>query len=463
VDGPRTLGKYEILDLLGVGGMGTVYRARDRVLQRIVAVKLLHRANGAGVGSEDHGSRFLNEARAVARLNHPNIVSLFEFSDEDPAGAFFAMEYVKGHTVADYLHQAKAPRLSFAIHLIHQLLDGLGYAHENGVIHRDIKPANLLVTNEHRLKIGDFGIAKVGSLQHTSTGLMVGTPAYMAPERYRGDEIDQRCDVYSAAVVFYELLTGHRPFSGELTEIAYRICHGTPRAASSIEPGVPSLLDPVLAKGLAKDPGARYQTAREFAAAVDAVSAALPLVPPASAAHGGITPTVVIPKHVPPSELLPTTEPVSQSTGPPAGWTSEQLADIEQHLTPIMGPMARIVIKRAAALTQDRELLCKDLAASLRSDEERQRFLRNLGGASRTDATTPRKAAAAIGVISPETQDRTTTVLARYIGPIAAVMVRTAARLAVDESDLYQRLTERIADEQERAKCLAELSGRSEC
>lgn len=477
MDGPQTLGKYDILDVLGVGGMGTVYRARDRVLERIVAVKLLHAAKDRRMSAEDHGIRFLNEARAVARLNHPNIVSLFEFSDEDPAGTFFAMEFVQGRTVADFLLEESAVRVRCAIPLILQLLDGLGYAHANGVIHRDIKPSNLLVTEDRRLKISDFGIAKIGSTRHTSTGLMIGTPAYMAPERFRGDAIDRRCDVYSAAVVFFELLTGSRPFNGELTEIVYQICHVTPSAGSSVERAVPAMLDPVLAKGLAKDPDARYQTAGEFAAAIAAVSDALGRsdardgrgLPTAEVE--GIAATVLMTRHMPRVGTVPAPEPQSTRTGPPRGCTPEQLADIERHLTPILGPMARIVVKRAAALTEDREQLCRSLVEYLHGDEERQRFLRDVSMEPRTATLAPQTAAAAatnpgarstIGVITPETQDRTTTVLMRYIGPIAAILVKKTAQSATGEVEFYQRLTERITDESERARCFAELTRANE-
>jgi eukaryotic-like serine/threonine-protein kinase len=475
VDAPQTLGKYDILELLGTGGMGTVYRARDRVLERIVAVKLLHRAQHPSQGSTDHGARFLNEARAVARLNHPNIVSLFEFSDEDPAGAFFAMEYVEGRSVADYMFEDTDVRLGYAVPLMGQLLDGLHYAHANGVIHRDIKPANLLVTEKHRLKISDFGIAKFRSASQTSTGLMVGTPAYMAPEQYRGDEIDQRCDVYSAAVVFYELLTGQRPFSGELAEMLYQICHRTPRPASSVEPAVPPQFDSVLAKGLDKDPQARYQTAGEFAAAITAVSEALAGTPllgtrgaipvgvesPAHSPVRGVatSPTALMSKRVRRDVLSSTPESASQRTGPPPGWTCEELTEIEGHLAPIFGPLARIVVKRAALLTQDRAHLCNSLAGSLRSDEERQWFLNQVQGTSRVDAPSVPKAVAAIGVITPETQGRTATVLTRYLGPIAPILVKKAAQFAADEPDFYRRVTERIADVWERANCMAELAG----
>jgi hypothetical protein len=472
VDGPRTLGKYEILDLLGAGGMGTVYRARDLVLERIVAVKLLHRDPEQVAGPADAGARFLNEARAVARLNHPAIVSVYDFSDADPAGVFFAMEYVDGCTIEDTLRRETGGRLAQAFDLMRQLLGGLGYAHARGVIHRDIKPSNLLVTRDGRLKITDFGIAKIGSLKHTLTGTLIGTPAYMAPERYIGGSIDQRCDVYSAGVLFFELLTGRKPFSGTLSELMYQICHVAPSAVSTVEPALPALLDPMLAKALAKDPDARFQTAEEFAAALAAASDALGL----TAGQGVQAPAVAVAStvRIPPPEdsRAAATEPYSnrarrvEEGSMPAGWSSEQLAEIEQQLTPILGPMARIVVKRAAARTRDRERLCEDLAGQLRSDEERKRFLDAAFTWARRDAAMPETTAPPApitnrpveGAIEPATLDRTAKILMRYIGPIAAVLVKKTAPAALNESDLYALLAQRITDERERARFIAELT-----
>lgn len=475
---PRTLGKYEILDLLGVGGMGTVYRARDMVLERIVAVKLLHQEHQALPGSGHGGTRFLNEARAVARLNHPTIVSVYDFSDTDPAGAFFAMEYVDGCTIEDYVGAWTDARLAHVLHLMRQLLDGLAYAHAQGVVHRDIKPSNLLVTQDSRLKITDFGIAKIGSLKQTMTGMMIGTPAYMAPERYISGDIDQRCDVYSAGVVLFELLTGRRPFNGALTQVMYQICHVVPSPVSSVEPSIPSVLDPVLAKALAKDPDARFQTAGEFAAALAVVREALELgtqpgatgsvATPASTGHAvpspgaGALDTLQMSNLIQPREASAVTpDPAEADAAAPLGWSSVQLAEIERQLTPIVGPMARIVVKRAAALTRDRGRLCEDLAGQLRTDEERRRFLHGMSLVARNeDAMIPAQSPPTPfpSAIAPATLDRATQVLMRYIGPIGAVLVKRTAPTALDESDLYARLAQRITDVQERARFLAELT-----
>ncbi len=454
--------------------MGTVYLARDRVLQRLVAVKVLHRtADAAARASQpraDHpGARFLNEARAVARLNHPNIVALFDFTDEDPAGAFFAMEYVPGRTVADHVQADTPTRLALALPLVLQLLEGLDYAHGNGVIHRDIKPSNLLVNDAQRLKISDFGIAKVDCAPtlRTMTGMMVGTPAYMAPERYRGDTFDARCDVYSAAVVLYELLTGRRPFNGMLTQIVQQVCHETPPAVSRVEPAVPATLDPVLLRGLAKDPAERFQTAREFADALTAATEGTALS--AGGAGAMRPPPAVAVRHEPIGPTLRVSSAGHESPRTPPGWTAAQLAQAEAQLTPIMGPLARIIVRRAASVTQEWESLGLHIAAQLQSPAERARFLGGMGITPPAEAAgpglggmpPPSAAPATSGRISAQTQERTVKVLRRYIGPIASVLVRKAASAAMDDADFYHRLAEPIADAGEQARCLAELAQRN--
>lgn len=458
---PRSLGKYEILDLLGAGGMGTVYRARDVVLDRIVAVKLVHRSLAPARGPEGW-TRFLNEARAVARLNHPNIVSVYDFSNEDPAGAFFAMEFIDGCTIDAYVRHGTDLGMARALDLTGQLLHGLGCAHANGVIHRDVKPSNLLVTRDGQLKITDFGIAKVDALDHTETGLMFGTPAYMAPERYTGGAVGPRCDLYSAGVVLFELLSGRKPFNGGLTEIIYQICHVAPATVSSLEPSVPMEFDALIAKALAKDPDSRFQTAVEFAAAIMDVGEALGLTlgsmfarPRRLVTSSGPTERVVTAPAATPDTFPP-------GAAAPSGWSAEQLAELEKLLIPILGPLARIVVKRAASRTRDRRQLCEALAEQLRTDDERRGFLEaallpaprvgpDNGNWARGDSAT--------GTIPPATLDRTTNILMRYLGPIATVLVKRTATSAVNESDLYARLAQRISDVAERDRFLAELTG----
>lgn len=471
----RTVGRYTILDVLGAGAMGTVYRALDPVLERIVAVKVLHQEHGPGARSEDVWSRFRNEARAVARLNHPAIVSVYEFSDAEPAGAFLAMEYVDGHTLDHTMRLAGSIGVAHAFELMVQLLEGLGYAHARSVVHRDIKPSNLLVTREGQLKIADFGIAKIEALKHTRTGMRIGTPQYMAPEQYRGGIVDLRCDLHAAGVLFFQLLTGRLPFDGTPAAVMYQICHVAPVAVSSAEPLVPALIDPVVAKALAKNPDDRFQTAQEFSAAINAARMALGLT--AAQMVRRPTPTAQAtlwqspdadtepPATADPAAPAAPATPLPQSTAPPYGWTTEQLAEVERELAPIMGPMARIVVKRAAARTRDRERLYQELAGQLHSDAERKRFLNSASIAARSGSGghTPGAPPADTGepppgAVGTATCQRTTQILARYMGPIAAILVRKIAPTVRDEADFYARLAGRIADQREREKFIAEVT-----
>src|SRR5438132_640069 len=211
---PRTVGKYEIVDAVGAGGMGTVYRAFDPTLERMVALKIVHLDRVHDVPFEQLCVRFRNEARAVARLNHPAIVTIFDYDDQDPVGAYIAMEYVQGCALDEYVKQRPKLHLEDAVSAMHQVLGGLAYAHGKDVVHRDIKPSNLLVTRDGLVKITDFGIARIGPKTTTQTGLLVGTPQYMAPEQYMGGLVDHRCDLHAAGAVLYELLTGTPPFTG---------------------------------------------------------------------------------------------------------------------------------------------------------------------------------------------------------------------------------------------------------
>src|SRR5215469_7414144 len=261
---PRSIGKYDIMDALGIGGMGTVYRAFDTTLERTVAVKVLQLERGHDVTPQELSARFRNEARAVARLNHPAIVTIFDYDDQDPVGAYIAMEYVQGCALDEYVKQRPELHLEDAVSAMQQVLGGLAYAHGKDVVHRDIKPSNLLVTRDGLVKITDFGIARIGPRSTTQTGLLVGTPQYMAPEQYMGGSVDHRCDIHAAGAVLYELLTDSPPFTGTSAEVMYKVCHEVPKPMSSVNPSIPAAFDAIVAKALEKRPTDRYTSAQDF-------------------------------------------------------------------------------------------------------------------------------------------------------------------------------------------------------
>ncbi len=266
---PERLGKYEIVEVLGKGAMGVVYRAFDPDIHRTVAIKTIRKEL---VDDQERAAmmfaRFKNEARAAGRLSHPGIVAVHDYGDTGDR-TFIAMEFVQGMSLRDYFNRGTRFQEHDIVSIMAQLLEALQHAHEQGVWHRDIKPANLIVMNSGRVKIADFGIAKVDTSQLTQTGLVMGSPGYMAPEQYSGGAVDWRADLFAAGVVMYQLLTGVRAFSGTTEQMAYKVCHVTPPSVSEADPGRGwERYDPVLVRALAKDPDARFQTAESFRAAI---------------------------------------------------------------------------------------------------------------------------------------------------------------------------------------------------
>ena len=257
------LGRYEILGELGRGAMGVVYRARDPIIDRVVALKTINLAlTGAALASFE--ARFFQEARSAGRLNHPNIVTIYDAGKADGV-AYIAMEFLEGTSLREILDEQPPLSVPRILETIAQVARGLAYAHENGVVHRDIKPANIIVLSNRRPKITDFGIARLGEADGVSSE-RAGSPKYMSPEQIRGDvTLDGRSDVFSLGTVLYEMLTGKPPFAGEtVTEIMQAVLEHTPPVPSVVDAHVPPELDGVVMRMLAKRPDDRYPSARSL-------------------------------------------------------------------------------------------------------------------------------------------------------------------------------------------------------
>ena len=270
---PQRLGKYEIQSVLGKGAMGVVYKAFDPDIERPVAIKTIRRDMVDPELAVQYMARFRNEAKAAGRLYHPNIVGVYEYGEDDDV-AYIAMEYVEGTGLREYLNRRTSFDFGLLVALMSQLLQALEFAHERGVVHRDIKPSNLIVTAQGLLKVADFGVARVDTSNLTAAGVVIGTPSYMSPEQCMGEEVDARSDLFSVGVVLYELVTGERPFRGSVEGIAYQICREepvSPSKASSL--ALPEALDQLVTKALAKQPSARFPSARAFNDALRAVAA----------------------------------------------------------------------------------------------------------------------------------------------------------------------------------------------
>jgi serine/threonine-protein kinase len=292
MDELKSLGRYQVRGVLGKGAMGLVYDGFDPKLNRRVAIKTILTGTLDEATARHYSLRFKREVRAVARLNHPNIVQVYDFGNEGDL-AYIVMEYIKGKELKDHFEAKERFDLKTIFRLMTELLDALECAHEAGVIHRDVKPANVMIDAGGHAKLTDFGVARFTEpdgeqLEATRAGTIVGTPSYMSPEQIQGQPLDRRTDIFSAGVLFYQLLTGQKPFEGTQWALAKKIIQDDPVWPSSLVQ-IPTAIDRVVARALAKATEQRYQTARGFAGSLKRILEGKPpedpdeVHPPASA------------------------------------------------------------------------------------------------------------------------------------------------------------------------------------
>ncbi len=401
---PATIGKYRIDSVLGKGAMGVVYKAFDPGIERAVAIKTVRKDLVDPDLVEQSMARFKNEARAAGRLLHPNIVSVYEYGEDDDK-AFIVMEYVEGTGLRDFLSRGAAFDLAQVAAIMTQLLLALDFAHERGVIHRDIKPANLILTESGTLKVADFGIARIDTSSLTSLGMVMGTPSYMSPEQCQGLAVDRRTDLFSAGVVFYELVAGEKPFSGALETIAYKICHEDPRPPSTVSRlALSPTIDAVISTALEKNPDARFQNAKALSRALRQACDAL-----------------------------------ADVTDDPLG------------------------ARRAAERTGDVDELYTLLAENISDPAHRQRFF-DEGGATASatrsarqpGSTTGQRARVHAAALEQSFVDQTTMRLATYLGPIARVVANRAAQKASTQDEFVQLVADHLGA-QDRGAFLREI------
>ncbi|MGE5105338.1 MAG: serine/threonine-protein kinase [Betaproteobacteria bacterium] len=452
---PAKLGKYEVQGVLGKGAMGVVYKAIDPHIERTVAIKTVRKDLLDADLAAQFLARFRNEARAAGRLAHPNIIGIYEYGEDD-AVAYIAMEYVDGTGLREYLNRKARFELHQIVAIVSQLLLALEFAHAQRVVHRDVKPANLILTSAGALKVADFGIARIDQTNLTMTGMVMGTPSYMAPEQCRGLPSDHRGDLFSAGVVLYELLAGRKPFDGTIETVTYKICHEDPPPPSTLSPlAMPAGLDGVVAMALAKDPALRYSSARAFHSALIA------------AVRGAVAPgsetTLINLSDVP-------MQPAGARTLDDAS-----LATAERQLVRFVGPMARIFVRQAAAQAHDTRELYALLAAHIDDPRERARFESHqpplappasVAGTASAGARATRAQAPTTGTRAKPPRpldqafvDQTTSRLAVYLGPIARIVARNAAQRARDGDEFIALVAEHIGT-QERDAFLREFGER---
>ncbi len=288
--------RYRVLRRIGAGGMADVWLAEDTHLQRQVALKVLHRRY---LQDQQFVERFQREAEHAAGLQHPNVVAVFD-RGQDGEVNYIAMRYVKGPTLKELIDRGLTPEQ--AVPLVRQVLEAARFAHRNGIVHRDLKPQNVIVDEEGKAVVTDFGIARAGVSEITQTGSVMGTPHYLSPEQAQGHDVTSVSDLYSIGVILYEALTGRVPFEGEsAVAVAMKQVSQTPQRPSSINPRISPALDAVVMRALEKDPGNRFQSADAFIAALDAAMKE-PGVSRDTAAFAAAPPVVAVPEEEGPLE-----------------------------------------------------------------------------------------------------------------------------------------------------------------
>jgi len=460
------LGKYRVTAVLGEGAMGVVYKGFDPGIQRTVALKTIRRDLNLGDGSGASAAlRFRNEAQAAGRLAHPGIVAVYDFGDEGDL-SYIAMEFVEGSSLARYLAKHKPFTAEDIASIAVQLLEALDHAHSHGVWHRDIKPANLMLTHDGRIKIADFGVARIEHTELTVAGSVIGTPGYMAPEQFLGEEVDSRVDIYSAGVLLYQLLVGKPPFTGSTEQLLYKVVHEPPLPPSQV-PGYEHgpEFDGVLATALAKNRHKRFASPAAFR---DAVKTAFGRPVPSR-----VSPSSLFDASDTPTEIVPSALSRPSSAQPPAHWDPAILKDVEQMLARHVGPLAAVLVRRSARACHDLPTLYQRLAEQVTNPNARSAFMAEWsaartggggrsgsgaagGGASATKGPPPPTGTAG-ALVGDQLVAQATKVLAQHLGPIASVVARRAAAKGGSRAAFFQQLEAAVADPLQRKALREEL------
>src|SRR5258706_11220269 len=453
---PEYISKYRITRALGKGAMGMVYEGFDPVIERRVAIKTILAEFLEADEMQEASARFKREAQAGGRLQHPGIIGVYEYGDVGDM-AFIVMEYCDGKELKRILSDGVKFGLIEIFEIMKQLLGALDYSHKLGVVHRDIKPANLMITPGPKLKVMDFGIARIESSSLTQVGTVVGTPTHMSPEQLMGLTADGRADLWSSGVILYELLTGVSPFLADSpATVMHKVLQQEPDPPSALNPTLPKGFDAVMVRALAKKADERFQSAREFQAAM---LQALQGKPVGSTATAMRTQRSAADTEARKSQLL--------AIDPAA------LAEIERSLSRHIGPLAKILIQRTQSEAQSVGQFFRTLAEQIPDSDEQKAFLKKMDavkanlaapvGTPSVEATavtkpaTTQTKAQAQTELTPEVLALAEKRLASYVGPLARVFIKQAAGQSGNIKELYKQLAAHIDEEDERRAFLESL------
>lgn len=446
----KRVGKYRLDTIIGRGAVGIVYKGHDEQIDRPLAIKTLRPEVLADMtAGGDVLQRFAAEVRSAGRCLHPNIVTVFDYVEQDGA-PYIVMEYVPSGTLENVIKSGTLLPLRQVAEIMAQLLLALDHAHSKGVIHRDVKPSNILCHSATSIKVADFGVAHLDSLDLTKAGGVgpLGTPNYMAPERFLGRPADARSDLFSAGVVLFQLLTGAKPYTAnDVHELMGKLMHRLPPSVVGFRPELSLRFDAVVQQALARNPEDRYQNAEQF---IDALNSAIESsvadsAPPLdltrySGVPGKDQPSGTSSKNVLGQTMAETLKP-------------ETLDAIERSLARTLGPIARILVKRAAAQSIDVDQLLTALSAPIKSPLDASQFRmaaeRTLLGDNGMVAVQLQSA-----VSSPELNALTQALLP-MLGPVARPLVARVAKIAVGRDDFYQRLEQDLPKGIDQAKLTA--------
>jgi serine/threonine-protein kinase len=444
---PTKVGKYRIDHVIGRGAIGIVYKGYDEQIDRPLAIKTLRPEILDDVDEKDEFlKRFAAEARSAGRCLHPNIVTVFDLVEHEHA-PYIIMEYVNAGTLENVIREGTLLPVRQVGEIMAQLLFALEHAHSKGVIHRDVKPTNVLCPSAASIKVADFGVARLDALDLTRPGGLgvIGTPNYMAPERFLGRPADQRADLFSAGVILFQLLTGTKPFIAlDLPELVRKLMNELPPPLTHLRPALWSELDGVVQRALARNPEDRFQSALQF---VDALNTAIEARPN---------------DHLPPLDLTKLSRPEPKDEVPAlkegmnqtmAERLSPDTIDaLSRSLARSLGPIARLVVRQASRQATDVDMLLTTLTQQIKTEAEVALFRKAAERALKEDLGLA--SAQMEAVISQTEIGAATEALIPIIGPVARLLVKHQAETAVGREDFYRRLADAIPNEKDRARFL---------
>jgi eukaryotic-like serine/threonine-protein kinase len=443
---PSRVGKYRLDQVIGRGAIGVVYKGYDEQIDRPLAIKTLRPEILENLSENDELlRRFATEARSAARCLHPNIVTVFDFVEHDGA-PYIIMEYVNAGTLENVIRRGTLLPIRQVGEIMAQLLFALGYAHSKGVIHRDVKPANILCPSAASIKVSDFGVAHVEALDLTKPGgIPIGTPNYMAPERFLGRPADARADLFSAGVILFQMLTGAKPFiAADLPELMRKLMNDSPPPIMTYRPELWPEIDAVVQRALARNPEDRFQTADEF---VVALNASIEMRPSADLPPLDLTEL----SHTPGKEQsAPAKEHLNQTMAEVL--TPGTIDALGRSLAHSLGPIGHLLVKQASHETMDVDTFLDLLVQQIKTEAEAATFRKTAQQVLRDDKGF--KIAQMEAVISQTEIRAVTEVLLPLIGPVAPTLVARQAEKSVGRDDFYRRLSDFIPSERDRASFL---------